>query len=38
VKNPRFTTFQRVAVVFGPAVLIAAFALVLFVVLRDVSR
>jgi PAS domain S-box-containing protein len=27
-----------VAVVFGPAVLIAAFALVLFVVLRDVSR
>jgi PAS domain S-box-containing protein len=38
VEIPRFTTFQRVAVVFGPAALIATFALVLFAVLRDVSR
>jgi PAS domain S-box-containing protein len=38
VGNPRFKTFQRVAVVLGPPVLVVAFALVLFAVLRDVSR
>jgi PAS domain S-box-containing protein len=38
VNSSRLTSFQRTAAVFGPPILIASFALVLFAVLRDVSR